>query len=501
MSAAADQTYEVDPPAPEHGLSKAVSSRWRVDGLLRIHGLLIGCVGIFAGIVAVRLPREIGQDTWLSLLVGRRIADAGIPHHDLFTAWTLGKTWVDQQWLAHLLSYGVYAVGGFVLLSLVHVLLLGSAVGGAISFARRRGAAARTLAWLLVATIYPILLAAGAVRTQTFVLPLFVVVLSLLTLDARRSSNTVLLTLPILVLWANLHGSVVIAAGLVVLRGVLGLADRTNRVRYLALVLGAVLAVGATPYGLGVLDYYHSTLVNPAFRSIVTEWGAPKPSLTNAPIFLLIGAAIWLLARRTREVGRFGLLAELALIALSLTAIRSAVWLGLASIVLLAPALDAELGGKELSVERMNRMVGLFGVAFATIMLVAALSPGSSGLTRSFFPPAAGNAVARAASARPHATIYANERYSDWLLFEHPELTGRIAFDARFEMLGDDQLQRIFVWTNQITDDWRRAIAGSGVVVLDLPDEQPIQTSLRRRSGLRETYSDEQIAVFVTKAN
>jgi hypothetical protein len=350
-------------------------------------------------------------------------------------------------------------------------------------------------------TIYPILLAAGAVRTQTFVLPLFVVVLSLLALDARRPSNAVLLTLPILVLWANLHGSVVIAAGLVVLRGLLGLADRTNRMRYFALVIGGVLAVGATPYGLGVLDYYHSTLVNPAFRNIVTEWGAPKPSLTNAPIFLLIGAAIWLLARRTREVGRFGLLAELALIVVSLTAIRSAVWLGLASVVLLAPALDAELGGKELSVERMNRMVGMFGAAFATIMLVAALSPGGSGLTRSFFPPTAGNAVARAAAARPHALIYANERYSDWLLFEHPELTGRMAFDARFEMLGDDQLQQIFAWTNQITDDWRRAIAGSDVVVLDLPDEQPIQASLRRDTRLRETYSDQQIAVFVTKTN
>jgi hypothetical protein len=67
-------------------------------------------------------------------------------------------------------------------------------------------------------------------------------------------------------------------------------------------------------------------------------------------------------------------------------------------------------------------------------------------------------------------------------------------------MLSGDQLQRIFVWTNQITDDWRRAIVGSGVVVLDLPDEQPIQASLRN-TGLRETYKDEQIAVFVTKAN
>jgi hypothetical protein len=376
------------------------------------------------------------------------------------------------------------------------VLLLGGAVAGAVAFARREGAAARTLAWLLVATIYPILLASGGVRTQTFVLPLFVVVLSLLVRDARSPGNGVFWTLPVLALWANLHGSVVIGTGLVLLRVLLGLLEKTNRARYLALAVGAVVALGATPYAVG---YYRSTLVNPSFRSIVTEWGAPTPSLMNAPIFLLIGGAIWLLARRTKEVGRFGLVAELALIVLALGAIRSAVWLGLASIVLVAPALDAELGHKELAVERLNRIVGMFGVAFASIMLVVTLAQGSGGLTKASFPPAAGDRVARAASARPGTTIYSNERYADWLLFTHPELAGRLAFDARFELLSAEQLQRIFIWTNQITDGWRRTIAGSGVVVLDLPDEKPIQNSLRRRgSGLHQAYANKEIAVFAT---
>ena len=481
--------------------NKEAAAQRGVERALRAHGLLIGCVGIFVGVIAVRLPREIGQDTWLSLLVGRRIVHAGIPHHDVLTAWTLGHTWVDQQWLGHLLSYGIYAAGGMVLLSLCQVLLLGGAVAAAVAFARRNGAAARTIAWLLVATIYPILLAAGGVRTQTFVLPLFVAVIALLVLDARRPTNAVFVTLLILVLWANLHGSVVIAAGLVALRGLLGLTEATNRMRYLALLVGAVISVGVTPYGTGVLGYYHATLVNPAFRNIVTEWGPLTPSLANAPVIILIGGAIWLLARRTREVGRFGLLAEIALIVTTLAAVRSAVWLGLASLVVLAPALDAELGGRELSVERMNRLIGLFGLAFAAIMLAATLSQGTGGLTNSSFPPAAGETVARAASARPHASIYSNERYADWLLFEHPELTGRVAFDARFEMLTGEQLQRIFMWTNQITDDWRRAIAGSGVVVLDLPDEQPIQSSLLRRgSALRQAYGDNQIAVFATSS-
>jgi hypothetical protein len=468
------------------------------QSVLHRQGLLIGCLGIFAGVIAVRIPREIGQDTWLSLLVGRRIAHAGIPHHDIFTAWTLGHTWVDQQWLAHIASYGIYAAGGMVLLSVTQVVLLVGAVAGAVMFARRRGAAARTVAWLLVATIYPILLAAGGVRTQTFVLPLFTLTLYLLARDARRPTNSVLWTVPILVLWANLHGSVVVGAALVALRGLIGLAERTNMARYVALTVGAVLSVGVTPYGIDVLTYYRSTLENPAFRRIVTEWGAPTPSLMNAPIFLLIGVAIWLLARRTKEVGRFGLLAELLLIVLALTALRSSVWLGLGSIIFLAPALDAELQGRELSAERVNRMVGMFGIAFLAIMLAATLSPGSSALTSSSFPNTVGDAVARAAAARPHATVYSNERYADWLLFTHPELTGRVAFDARFEMLSAAQLQRIFVWTNQITDDWRRTIDGAGVVVLDLPDEEPLQASLRQGTALHEVYGNKEIAVFVT---
>src|SRR5436190_9513704 len=126
-------------PEPAERRSVAIDDAAPSDrqSILSRHGLLIGCLGIFAGVIAVRLPREIGQDTWLSLLVGRRIAHEGIPHHDIFTAWTLGQSWVDQQWLAHLLSFGIYPAGGMVLLSLAQVVLLSVAVAGALAFRRR----------------------------------------------------------------------------------------------------------------------------------------------------------------------------------------------------------------------------------------------------------------------------------------------------------------------------------------------------------------------------
>jgi hypothetical protein len=491
VSAAAESS------APPGAIASDLAMRRRIGRLLGAHGLLIGCVGVFAGMVGVRLPKEIGQDTWLALLAGQRIVRDGLPHHDSLTVWTAGKPWVDQQWLAHLLSYGVYVTGGLVLLSLLQIVLLGGAVAWAAGLARRSGVTARTTAWLLVATIYPILYAAGGVRTQSFVLPLFVAVLVLLLRDARQPSGRVFWTLPLLVLWSNLHGTVVVAAGLVVLRAALGLADRRLRARYAALALGAVLAVGATPYGPGILGYYRDTLVNPAFRSLVTEWGPLTPGLVTAPIFALMGGAVWLLARRRNEIGTFALLAELALLVLSLGAVRSVVWLGLGSLVLLAPALDTELGRKELSVERLNRMVAIVGIYFVALVVIVVAARGTGGLTASF-PAKGGDVVARAAAASQGAVVYSNERFADWLMFEHPELRGRLAFDARFELLSAPQLQRIFDWTNEITPNWQAAVAGSGVIVLDMSDEQALAGSLRQDPRYRLSYRDARMAVFVT---
>ena len=56
-------------------------------------------------------------------------------------------------------------------------------------------------------------------RPQSFAFPLFAAVLWLVLADARQPSRRVFLTLPLLVLWTNLHGSVVLGAMLVSLAG------------------------------------------------------------------------------------------------------------------------------------------------------------------------------------------------------------------------------------------------------------------------------------------
>jgi hypothetical protein len=70
---------------------------------------------------AIRGALDLHQDSWLALLAGREIWNSGIPHHDTVTAFTVGRQWVDQQWLSRLTVYALDRLGGLALVSVVHI--------------------------------------------------------------------------------------------------------------------------------------------------------------------------------------------------------------------------------------------------------------------------------------------------------------------------------------------------------------------------------------------
>jgi hypothetical protein len=387
-------------------------------------------------------------------------------------------------------------VGGLVLLGLFNVALVGGAIGLAVAVVRRRGVAPRTVAWLVAASAYEILLGAANVRTQVFGFPLFVGVLALLIADAREPSSRVFLVVPLLVLWANLHGSVVVAVCLVLLRAAVGLKESALRARSLVLAAAAVVAAVVTPYGLGIVGYYQHTLLNPSFAQLVTEWRPMSLSIATAPVMVVAAGAVWLTARHTRRLGLFAVIAELALVALAFLAVRNAVWLGFGSLMLLGPALEAEIGSREASNERLNTIFAFAGAAFLAISVLAVASRGAEALTKAF-PTAAGDAVAQAANSDPSARVFADERFADWLMFEHPELVGRLAYDVRFEQLTPKQLLSTVEWKIQLTDHWRAAARGARVIVVALPKGKRVQHALLRDRRLRRSYVDRRLAVFV----
>src|SRR5205823_2709743 len=111
--------------------------------------------------------------------------------------------------------------------------------------------------------------------------------------ESRRPSPRIVLAAPLLVLWANVHGAVVVGAALTALLGAAELSRRRSLARPLTLLVAPWLCVFATPYGFAVTTYYKSTLANPLLARYVTEWRSPKfLSAWGVPFFLLAFVAI-----------------------------------------------------------------------------------------------------------------------------------------------------------------------------------------------------------------
>ena len=85
------------------------------------NALLIVVLTACAAVRASNVRAATGPDTWFSLIAGRLIWNNGLPHDDSLAALTLGRTWVDQEWLGHLGIYGLFAAGGWALALLTGV--------------------------------------------------------------------------------------------------------------------------------------------------------------------------------------------------------------------------------------------------------------------------------------------------------------------------------------------------------------------------------------------
>jgi hypothetical protein len=411
----------------------AVPRTGGVGAFLGREGLLVLVVAVAACVPLFReLATGVTQDTWLALLAGRDVLDHGLAAHNTWTVEAAGHRWVDQQWLGQAAFTELFRVGGLRLVLLVCGVANVVALAAAVVAARRAGASARVTAFVAVIAFASV----GAnPRVQTLAFPLFVLLVVLISRDSRAPSRRVLLTLPLLVLWANLHGSVVLAAALVSLYGLVLTLRRQRQAIAAALLVAPWACVLVSPYVTGLPGYYKLMLTTSPLQQFVVEWQPTHLTLVTIPFYLLLGLAVYL-AGRARGLLT---LAEAVLLVTTgvagLLVIRNMVWFALAAVCLLPPLLGRVLAERDTK-PHMNRLLGVCGIAVAVAVFGAVAARSDAGLKH--YPPAGAAAAARAAGTT--GRVYATLKYADWLLWEQPQLAGRVAFDARVELLSTLQL-------------------------------------------------------------
>ena len=467
------------------------------------NNLLVVVILVLATFLLIIGRTLLGGDSWLTLMAGREITQHGLPHHDTLTTIPLGRTWTDQQWLAQLGFYGLDRVGGLGLAVVFHALMVTAAVAITVITSRVRGASSRMT---LVAAVVCLLVAPWSwqLRAQSIALPLFALTLALMATDSRLAARRTYLVFPTLVVWANVHGSVVLGAVLVSLAAVLGLPELFRRsgatipVWRLALFLVAPWAcILASPYGTDLVGYYRTLLVSSPVSKLITEWQAPGLHGYFLIFFAVAGATVAIVIWQRRRLSLY----DIGVLALTLAgacrSVRAVVWFSLAMAMLLPLALDGIVRPNLQPPVHRRLALGLTGALACILAATAAfmLTRRDSWYEQGWSAPAA-HATARAALAsNVEAAVWPSGRYGDWLLWKEPALRGRIAWDVRFELLTEAEIRAI-VRFNSGKKGWRAPLRGYPILVLDARETPEQVRALRSEPGSRVLFADKAIVVL-----
>jgi hypothetical protein len=265
----------------------------------------------------------------------------------------------------------------------------------------------------------------------------------------------------------------------------------------MALLVLPWLCVFATPYGLGTLAYYRSTMHNPLLARYVSEWAAPTLfSAWGVLFFPFAGAAVFLVARRPRRLNSFEVAALGITLVGALLAVRSIVWFSYVSVILV-PRLLEDVWPTRMPAS-LPRREHVFRVAAASASLVLFLVVLAKPITtmKKQWPDAAPQKVAQMLAAHPNAKVLATEEYGDWLLYSVPQLRGRIAFDGRWEILSRAQLEDVMRYLIDPNPWTERLDRGYRVIVLDPKQHGKLLRALRTRPDLRRVFLDDRVVIY-----
>jgi hypothetical protein len=507
-------------PAPSGARDRpprARVARWSFvpQGLDRL--VLVAMLAL-AAVLLIDLPWSFDVDSWLALASGRAIWYGGLPHHETLTVLSYGVRVVDQQWLSQLASYGLYRIGGLGLLGLVNVGLIFSGVVVVLVAGQRRGVRLSVMLFMLILCLWQVM-PFREVRTQAFAYPLIAATLVLLASDSRTPTRRVYWCLALLVLWANLHGTASIGAGLVALRGLLLGWERRGELgrarmmrgawpalrRPLALVVGAPLTLLMTPYGLENISYYRSTLLNSTLQHSVTEWQPITSHLTmSVPFFILAALMVWSFGRNPERTTAWEKVTLLLLAMASIDVLRNDLLFGMAALLIVPASVNASMPPRRPRTapvrERVNTGLAWLAVAVTLLAVAVTLLRPARDFERQSQRTGVVTVLRRAMAADPSLRILADVRYADWLLWRDPQLSGHIASDASFEVLTAAQLDRLQRTFSAIGPAWKLGARGYRLLVLNRSASGDAVRGFLEEPGARVLYRDSERIVILRSA-
>ena len=454
----------------------------------------------FLAIALAALLMPVQNDTWWHLKAGQNIwTTRRVLLQDTFSFTASGAFWPNHEWLSQVFFFGVYALGGLPLLTIV----CAAAVVGAWVIAWRLTPAPPRVKFLLVAAVLSAATTAWTLRPQ--VISLFLVAVTVALLVRRRYWWLP----PLFLLWANLHGAVLtgvllLAAALAAAAFELVTPDRRRReggrplrslntLSRLALAAAlCLLATLATPLGV------HLWLEIPAFfvriRQVpVDEFSAP--SLTAPlwiPFWMTAAALVGLTAARGLQHSKSHATlwaCALALLPPALTGARNVgpfLLIAVPALAALMPASWRRNGREHVEHARLNAVAAVTATA---VVVVAVAYSHVRAVDRLGWSPLSPASIAALESCP--GNVYNRFDEGGYLIWFAP--SHRVFIDSRFLPYADDFIKehvRI-----ERTGDSERAFRRYGIHCAYVPAQSLVGNRLRG-AGWRTLYEDANWAVL-----
>ena len=350
--------------------SSGRAARWRLPVALAV------AAGCYLLLLAVGSRLLNDADTYWQIALGDWIvAHRQVPHVDTFSATMAGKPWISSQWLAQVLFAQAYSIAGWAGVVVLSATTIAIAQGLLIRFLLDRLATTPALVLGLGGFVLasPHLLA----RAHALALPVMVAWIGGLmrTLDDRRAPPFVLL--PLITLWANLHGGFtfgIFFIAPVALEALLNAAP-AERVRVMLLWAGfallAIIAACITPYGPESILVTRRILGLGHALALIGEWRPQDfSSLAIFELCLLLGIGFALYRGLTMPPIRILML--LGLLHMALAHTRNSEMLGLLAPLVLASPLAPQVGRRES--ELINRRGASWPVSLALVLALGIAS-------------------------------------------------------------------------------------------------------------------------------
>ncbi|MFK4626319.1 hypothetical protein ABIF50_009625 [Bradyrhizobium diazoefficiens] len=324
---------------PESPMSVSVTSSVPVRSVAR--WLVPLCIGagvylFFLGVGDIMLR---DSDTLWQIKIGQWILEhRALPTTDIYSFTRAGEPWISSSWLSQVLFALVYEPSNWSGVVILTSLAIGATAAIFVHLLEPYLEPAR--AFLLVTPLLFMSMGHFLARPHMLALPVMVAFVGGLLAAADRRTAPSWLLLPLMALWANLHGGFVMGLALI---GAIGLdalasADRKDRfalaARWAVFGLAALAAACCTPYGWNTLLASTKILSLGKLLSMIWEWMPADFSsldlfgasllgliaigyysglvLSWTRILLLLGL-VWAALNHVRNIEAFALLTPLVL--------------------------------------------------------------------------------------------------------------------------------------------------------------------------------------------